>query len=441
MIRRKKKTFRPVLPQANSGPCSDSLNKSKVKLPKEVSPPLKSVEVSIKTLSNDLIAEKTVQKEIQAPVVIDKPKSITVETKSDSPAVVVEDATTDKEIASKIETPTQNKLDDKNLSNQTTKDKEQASVKEVMTLSPTTQPEKSSHTAVVSYKSNRSITKTKRQIIEEHYGHEPKATRHRNALKKLQSMKLDQDKDGKVWSKSIVRDSLLMSDLIYCNPPANSAKELGIRAVLRKMEEKAQSQETPAVIECSPKEQIPEPERSPSPDNNLIAPQIRLNEDGSIVIDEESLVINSSNTETVVNNSPAIYESNLSFVTQASFRRVGTKRVRWSEKQTKKFYNALKIVGADFGLMSTMFRHRNDKELRKKFHLERKKNSFLVDEALKQQHLSKWTNDMFMPLSSSDDESEKTNQKKSRKRKKKSDNPSSNSPNKIIALPVNPSAV
>ena len=304
------------------------------------------------------------------------------------------------------------------------------------------QEEKKQNSSFLIDKPNKNFIKSRRQIIEEHFGWEPKVIRHRNALKKIKSMNLDKlPKDGGDWSNS-VRNSLLMSDLIYCNPPAGSARELGIRSVLRKIEEK-RNDTKPTENSPRQKQPSPEPEQPSSPQNNVIAPQIRLNEDGSIVLDEESLFINSSNAETVVNNSPAVYENNFGFVTQASFRRFTNKRSHWSEKQTRKFYEALKVVGADFGLMSAMFRHRDDKELRRKFHLERKKNSLMVDEALKQQHLSKWTNDMFMPLSSSDEENNKNTPKRksTKRRKRKDESDVSNSAAKTVALSVDANAI
>ena len=247
------------------------------------------------------------------------------------------------------------------------------------------------------------VAKSRMQLVREQFGYEEKGIRQRNALKKMKNLDKDQTAEGQDRWTNLVRDSFLMSDLIYCNPPKESAKELGLQAALRKMKDKLNKSAT-ATSETPTKPVEPAPEKS-AQENAVIAPQIRINEDGSVVLDEESLVINSSRPDTVVHETPAIYENDFGMVTSASFRRQsGVKRSFWTEKQTKKFYEALRIVGADFSLMSAMFRNRNDYELRRKFHLERRKHSVLVDEALKQQHLSKWTNDMFRPDSSSDEE-------------------------------------
>ena len=263
--------------------------------------------------------------------------------------------------------------------------------------------------------------KTREQIVKEQFGLEDKNIRQRNALKKLRNIEgLNNVESNKDWSH-MVRDSLLVSDLIYCNPPKNAAKELGITITLRKMKEKAKRQKKTSALSNTVEEQLPIPEQPVPQDNTVIAPQIRLNEDGSVVLDEESLVINTSNADTVVHDTPAIYENSFSFVSHSNFRRFkSAKRSSWSEKQTQKFYDALRVVGADFSLMSAMFRNRNDVELRKKYNLERKKHSWKVDEALKHQHLSKWTNDMFMPDSSSDEESGRSNHNRDQTKKNSS---------------------
>ena len=282
----------------------------------------------------------------------------------------------------------------------------------------------SKHKATASTIPTFPVNKSKEQIVKEQFGVEDKSIRQRNALKKLKNFEtVNQNVTSEDWNNT-ARDALLMSDLIYCNPPKNAAKEIGFHATLRKMKidkkQQKQSKQSSSLGDSQPNtcslSATNDPDQTTSPDAATIAPQIRINEDGTIVIDEESLIINSSKPDTVVHDTPAVYENNITGVGHSNFRRFPpSKRPRWTEKQTAKFYEALKIVGADFNLMSAMFRNRNDVQLRKKFHLERRKHHWKIDEALKQQHLSKWTDDMFKPDSSSDEEVPK----KRRRRKPK----------------------
>jgi len=277
--------------------------------------------------------------------------------------------------------------------------------------------------------------KSREQIVKEQFGLEDKSIRQRNALKKLKNIETLNEKATMEDWNNMVRDSLLMSDLIYCNPPKSAAKEIGFTATLKKMKEnkKRKKKSTSGNSQDGAQSVENEADKTASQEASVLAPQIRLNEDGSIVLDEESLVINSSKPDTAVHDTPVVYENSFTNVGHSNFRRTSVcKRPRWTEKQTEKFYEALKIVGADFSLMSAMFRNRNDKQLRKKFQLERKKHNSKADEALKQQHLSKWTNVMFKPESSSDEESSPVKRRKRRRKntseKRLKNNPSESRP-------------
>ncbi|XP_076809152.1 uncharacterized protein LOC143452166 [Clavelina lepadiformis] len=239
-----------------------------------------------------------------------------------------------------------------------------------------------------------------------------KASTKRIALHKLKLLELQSCDKGKSteW-ENLDRNLLSMGDLIYINPPANSGKEIGIRSKLRQMEEMTNiSEESSNKDQAEQEKSKDAPVSEADPDDQIapLVPQLRVSENGTVIIDEESLVVKSPTRRDVIHDSPVVYESGLnSVVNQCSFRRKPTARPsRWTNKQTNKFYNALRVVGADFALMSAMFRHRTRDDLRRKYHNECRKNFAKVDEALSQQHLSKWTNEMFMPDSSSDEETE-----------------------------------
>lgn len=118
-------------------------------------------------------------------------------------------------------------------------------------------------------------------------------------------------------------------------------------------------------------------------------PRVKIAADGSIIIDEESLIV--KRVDTVINESSVINEGKvgLSSTNYESFRKRKTTRNRWTEDETLKFYHALSAIGTDFSLMAdTFFRSsRSRQELRNKFKKEEKTKSHLIDSALAQTNL------------------------------------------------------
>lgn len=55
---------------------------------------------------------------------------------------------------------------------------------------------------------------------------------------------------------------------------------------------------------------------------------------------------------------------------------------KWSDKELRLFYKGLEMFGMDFSLMETLFPKRNKKQLLRKFHKEKKKESLKIDNAL-----------------------------------------------------------
>lgn len=207
------------------------------------------------------------------------------------------------------------------------------------------------------------------------------------AMEKLKKLKQDQD-DSSKWPE-LDQNYVSMSDLIFLNPPAEVGHRLGMNSDIN------EEQESTPVITT---ENVDESEKQAPEDQDdapLPVPQIRIAEDGSVVVDEESLVLDTQ--KPVDPTVSTVYESGRdNAVNQRSFtRRAFPKAIRWSIEDTNKFYNCLQIVGAEFSLMSAMFRSKSSDDLRRKFKRERKLNPNRVDEALMRQHLNKWTDDMF----------------------------------------------
>ncbi|KAK4022250.1 hypothetical protein OUZ56_007729 [Daphnia magna] len=222
------------------------------------------------------------------------------------------------------------------------------------------------------------------------------------------------------------RSKLTMFDLIYYNPddgerPPNATEKLQMR--LKPYEVEALSQENQAEREEStgnvilderlaeeeemrqneenPQSEINEEDKQPeeSEEDKQIAeveegeeeeedampvPQVRLGPDGEIILDERSLVIDTSETKrnkSQLANAPIIIENSSTTVNYGSWRK-RPRAGRWSVKETARFYRALNMLGTNFSLMVKLFPGRDRIDLKRKFKSEEKTNPSLVDKII-----------------------------------------------------------
>jgi len=123
-------------------------------------------------------------------------------------------------------------------------------------------------------------------------------------------------------------------------------------------------------------------------------PQVKVNEQGEIVIEQESLLPNPETRQstaqidqelgnTVIDEGEtpsqlgAIQARYDSYTSQP--RQVPT---RWSVTETKSFYRALRQCGSDFSMMEMFLVGRTRSQLKRKFKIESRKNARLIDMAL-----------------------------------------------------------
>ncbi|XP_035383033.1 transcription factor TFIIIB component B'' homolog [Electrophorus electricus] len=119
-------------------------------------------------------------------------------------------------------------------------------------------------------------------------------------------------------------------------------------------------------------------------DESLLAPRVKVAEDGSLIIDEESLTVE---VLRVKGPNPAeerdpIFERG-STTTYSSFRK-GTYTKPWSIRETDMFFLAISMVGTDFSMISQLFPHRARIEIKNKFKKEERTNSWRIDKAFKE---------------------------------------------------------
>lgn len=184
------------------------------------------------------------------------------------------------------------------------------------------------------------------------------------------------------------KTSMKMSDLIFWNPnrnfmsiqnkPEKSTKtankkddeELIVNPLLQATEEEARVDEG----EEEPGEGEGEEEAMP-------VPQVKIGPDGSLIINEESLVVN-TNKPVVEEDTEAIDETE-NTTTYASFRKPQVRHI-WSKQETEKFYYALSSIGTDFTLMLKVFPNKTRADLKKKFVKEDRENRLKIEKAFRE---------------------------------------------------------
>nr|XP_043868060.1 transcription factor TFIIIB component B'' homolog isoform X3 [Solea senegalensis] len=191
---------------------------------------------------------------------------------------------------------------------------------------------------------------------------------------------------------------MTMSDLIHYLPLSNP--------MTSSLEDMDQENENETVIPPSPgREESPESAQEPEvppkvvnpsgeeeevaededeQDESLMVPQLKVAEDGSLIIDEESLtveVLRAKGPNPAQERDP-IFERG-STTTYTSFRTV-THTKPWSSEETDMFFLAISMVGTDFSMISQLFPHRARSEIKNKFKKEERLNSWRIDKAFRE---------------------------------------------------------
>ncbi|KAM8743682.1 uncharacterized protein AB9X84_017944 isoform 2-T2 [Acanthopagrus schlegelii] len=149
--------------------------------------------------------------------------------------------------------------------------------------------------------------------------------------------------------------------------------------------EKAQEPEVPSKI-ASPREEEEEEAAAAEEeqDDASMVPQVKVAEDGSLIIDEESLTVEvqrAKGPNTIQDRDP-IFERG-STTTYSSFRK-GTYSKPWSNEETDMFFLAISMVGTDFSMICQLFPHRARSEIKNKFKKEERANAWRIDKAFRE---------------------------------------------------------
>ncbi|XP_033951477.1 transcription factor TFIIIB component B'' homolog isoform X2 [Pseudochaenichthys georgianus] len=127
-----------------------------------------------------------------------------------------------------------------------------------------------------------------------------------------------------------------------------------------------------------------EEEEEDDDDDAVMVPQVRVAEDGTLIIDEESLTVEVQRAKgpNPANERDPIFERG-STTTYSSFRK-GTYCKPWSSEETDMFFLAISMVGTDFSMICQLFPLRARSEIKNKFKKEERENSWRIDKAFRE---------------------------------------------------------
>ncbi|SCU90898.1 LAMI_0E04016g1_1 [Lachancea mirantina] len=122
----------------------------------------------------------------------------------------------------------------------------------------------------------------------------------------------------------------------------------------------------------------------PEADTKLQGIQLKMNPDGTFIVDEESTVVDRHQNATLQNAHKERMDEN-PFENLFNSATYGRQQYTdpWSMDEMVKFYKALSMWGTDFNLISQMFPYRTRRQIKAKFINEERKHPVMVELALR----------------------------------------------------------
>ncbi|MBN3303621.1 BDP1 factor, partial [Amia calva] len=179
------------------------------------------------------------------------------------------------------------------------------------------------------------------------------------------------------------RSKMVMRDFIYYLPESNPMKS----ALEPEHKQTERVMPPPTPVRPPVNEEMDDDDDNndePVQDDQLVVPRVKVAEDGTLIIDEESLTVEVLRVKgpNVVEENDPIFERG-STTTYSSFRKANYTKP-WSNKETDMFFLAISMVGTDFSMIGQLFPHRARIEIKNKFKKEEKTNSWRIDKAFKE---------------------------------------------------------
>uniref|UniRef100_A0A8C8WML7 BDP1ral transcription factor IIIB subunit n=1 Tax=Panthera leo TaxID=9689 RepID=A0A8C8WML7_PANLE len=212
------------------------------------------------------------------------------------------------------------------------------------------------------------------------------------AQKLREMLKEELRKEKKQWKNKYAinesqkppdRSKMTMRDFIYYLPdnnPMTSSLEQEKKTEKSLTPVQTREQEGKSTPDAEGHEEVEEE----VDDGPLLVPRVKVAEDGSIILDEESLTVEVLRTKgpCVVEENDPIFERG-STTTYSSFRKNYYSKP-WSNKETDMFFLAISMVGTDFSMIGQLFPHRARIEIKNKFKREEKTNGWRIDKAFQE---------------------------------------------------------
>ncbi|XP_037121198.1 transcription factor TFIIIB component B'' homolog isoform X2 [Syngnathus acus] len=119
-------------------------------------------------------------------------------------------------------------------------------------------------------------------------------------------------------------------------------------------------------------------------DDATMMPRVKVAEDGTLILDEESLTVEVKRTKgpNPAEGRDPIFERG-STTTYSSFRPSAYCKP-WTSEETDMFFLAISMVGTDFSMIGQLFHNRTRAEIRNKFKKEERQNSWRIDKAFRE---------------------------------------------------------
>ncbi|XP_011189842.2 uncharacterized protein LOC105216844 [Zeugodacus cucurbitae] len=181
----------------------------------------------------------------------------------------------------------------------------------------------------------------------------------------------------RIVNGNLDKSSLKMFDLIYYNPVTNPMEKRNTISTIKK-EPKIEESDTKIITNAESKVEIAD-----GTNNAMPVPQLKLNANGDLILDEKTLEIETTaeqEARKVLANSSLIFLDENTGMNGFYKRQKRTKD--WPPEETIKFYRCLQTVGTDFSLMCQLFPKRTRRDLKLKFKKEERNNLALINKAL-----------------------------------------------------------
>ncbi|XP_077594087.1 uncharacterized protein LOC144210991 [Stigmatopora nigra] len=203
--------------------------------------------------------------------------------------------------------------------------------------------------------------------------------------------------------ESLDSSTMTMRDLIHYIPtsnPMSSSLDDGMQenenqtevpslAEERSSQKSQKSEVAPSAGESQLQEegeQEQEEEVDPDEENDdaLMVPRVKVAEDGTLILDEESLTVEVKRAKgpNPADDRDPIFERG-STTTYSSFKASNYCKP-WSSEETDMFFLAISMVGTDFTMIGQLFHNRTRAEIRNKFKREERQNSWRIDKAFRE---------------------------------------------------------